>query len=1220
MSIEKKHFKFLIKILFLLFIWSKLFITYALSNTWDLNVDTEYTVSDTNTVMVSWWLWQLKMQLVHEWSITDWAGWALLNQAQDLQVVWNYAYISATTSDAFEIVDISNPVNPIHIWSLSDWWAVLLNAPKDLVIDWNYAYITVRRDDAVEIVDISDPTNPTHVTNITRSTTIQLDWAKWIEKVWNLLYVVANVDDALEIIDVTDPTNPTHIWALADGTRLDWAEDIIINWNYAYISAERNDSIEIIDISDPTNPVFVWELTDWTNWATLNWVSWLALDWNYLYAAASVDDAFEIVDVSDPANPIHIASVPDWTALLNWAENIQIDWNYAFITAAIWDALEVIDISNPVNPIHVTSISNWTALLDWAKGIQKIWDYIYIASDVSDALEIIKITYSNTSPYIIPNNALVYSWSVDKLTDVLWVWNEWIINYQISKDNWTTRYYLNWTTRTTTTAWVLESNTTTEINSEIQSFNWLAWWTWEFMWKAFLISNWTQKVELDSVDIAYTTAWTNEIIDFETPWWYTVTQWTWTRQTVEQYEWLYAIEADNWGIDDTISCFEVVRDIYSDSTITFQRKVSSEANYDYLRFYIDSVQQDEWSWTVDRWTWSYNIWNWNHTFSWCYEKDWSVSDWDDTARVDYIEIKELPAPPVEVTVLDFEIAWWYTVTTNITAEDWFRQQLVVYEWSYALQSADISDDDEVCFERIQDVSSIDTGITFYKKVSSEASYDFLRFSIDGTEQDRWSWEIDWSKETYTLSAWTYTLEWCYTKDWSVSNWDDTARIDIVTLTQDPPIITEVTPVPTPTNDTTPDYTFNTPIAWDISYSWSCTSSTNTWAVVWDNTITFDTLSDWIYTDCTIQVLASPQNSTILNVSNFTVDTTWINITFNNPVDGGSIASSNFNIDISYSDDNWVNTWSIVLQLFEWNGSSYWPDIAPDFVDFTWSTITETWAIYPTLALTWSTQYKIEFSIDDTTWNNSIWTSVFDVLSWDSTPPNIINNFPTNGILYPNSNFDINISYSDTESNINTGSIVMTLKKWDWIDWGSDISWTYVTWNTITSTTAVYNTSKLWFWKYQIYFYIEDSIWNWSSTTTEFYIDEPELIINTWSLDIWTLKDWITKFSTWEFIITVKTVGAWFDLILNKDTQFLNGIVEIIDWDWFEWVWYDKSPYTDTIKLVNSNEIIATESWSINIDWDKNSYLYNIKFWALIWEQQVAWNYSANISFSLDLNY
>ena len=67
-----------------------------------------------------------------------------------------------------------------------------------------------------------------------------------------------------------------------------------------------------------------------------------------------------------------------------------------------------------------------------------------------------------------------------------------------------------------------------------------------------------------------------------------------------------------------------------------------------------------------------------------------------------------------------------------------------------------------------------------------------------------------------------------------------------------PIIAEVTAVATPTNDSTPNYTFSSTEAGTITYGGSCSSST-TIAIAGNNTITLNTLSDGTYSNCTITV-------------------------------------------------------------------------------------------------------------------------------------------------------------------------------------------------------------------------------------------------------------------------------------------------------------------------------------------------------------------------------
>jgi hypothetical protein len=102
----------------------------------------------------------------------------------------------------------------------------------------------------------------------------------------------------------------------------------------------------------------------------------------------------------------------------------------------------------------------------------------------------------------------------------------------------------------------------------------------------------------------------------------------------------------------------------------------------------------------------------------------------------------------------------------------------------------------------------------------------------------------------------------YAVVWSTSQWDTT-----------PPILSRVSSVPTPTNNTTPNYTFSSNESWTITYGWSCSSST-TLAVSWNNTITFNELSDWTYSDCTITVTDAASNeSSPLSVNTFTIDAT-----------------------------------------------------------------------------------------------------------------------------------------------------------------------------------------------------------------------------------------------------------------------------------------------------------------------------------------------------------
>ncbi len=113
-------------------------------------------------------------------------------------------------------------------------------------------------------------------------------------------------------------------------------------------------------------------------------------------------------------------------------------------------------------------------------------------------------------------------------------------------------------------------------------------------------------------------------------------------------------------------------------------------------------------------------------------------------------------------------------------EDWFVSSTESQDGSYGGQSGNIGDSQKstISIDFSCDVAGT---ISFYKKVSSEPNYDYLKFYINGNLQDEWSGEDTWSEETYSASIGSYNLKWEYSKDVSVSNGSDAAWIDNITF-------------------------------------------------------------------------------------------------------------------------------------------------------------------------------------------------------------------------------------------------------------------------------------------------------------------------------------------------------------------------------------------------------------------------------------------------------
>ena len=211
------------------------------------------------------------------------------------------------------------------------------------------------------------------------------------------------------------------------------------------------------------------------------------------------------------------------------------------------------------------------------------------------------------------------------------------------------------------------------------------------------------------------------------------------------------------------------------TTVKFFWKVSSESNYDYVRFYIDGVEKDKISGNTNWAQKTYTVTSGSHTLKWSYTKDGSVSSNSDTGWVDKLELDNSgPADPIAAAVDASSLT--FTLSGN---QNWYvdTSQSQFGGSSVRVPSALNHNQSATMQTTISGVTSV----KFYWKVSSEANYDYLRFYIDGVEQDKISGSTSWAQKTYTVSSGSHTLKWTYDKDYSVSSGSDTGWVDHLEL-------------------------------------------------------------------------------------------------------------------------------------------------------------------------------------------------------------------------------------------------------------------------------------------------------------------------------------------------------------------------------------------------------------------------------------------------------
>ncbi len=129
---------------------------------------------------------------------------------------------------------------------------------------------------------------------------------------------------------------------------------------------------------------------------------------------------------------------------------------------------------------------------------------------------------------------------------------------------------------------------------------------------------------------------------------------------------------------------------------------------------------------------------------------------------------------------DFETGdftkWDWTFSGNA---NWIIDSSTHYDGSYSARSGVITHNQSSSLSITLNCTESGT-VSFYRKVSSEASYDYLRFYIDDVQQDQWCGEEDWTYEAYYVnSSGSHTFRWTYNKDGSENNGSDCGWVDYI---------------------------------------------------------------------------------------------------------------------------------------------------------------------------------------------------------------------------------------------------------------------------------------------------------------------------------------------------------------------------------------------------------------------------------------------------------
>ena len=180
-----------------------------------------------------------------------------------------YAIIAAYYDDGVQVINVTDPARPAAVASISDDDTLELGGAHGVAVfernGSTYAIITASRDDGIQVINVTDPANPVTAGLVSDRGNLKLGGAYGLDvfqKDGSTYAIIAAFDDnGIQVINVTDPDNPTAEGRASDGNpyRLDGALDVAVfekdNNTYALVTALLDNAVQIVDITNPSRPV-----------------------------------------------------------------------------------------------------------------------------------------------------------------------------------------------------------------------------------------------------------------------------------------------------------------------------------------------------------------------------------------------------------------------------------------------------------------------------------------------------------------------------------------------------------------------------------------------------------------------------------------------------------------------------------------------------------------------------------------------------------------------------------------------------------------------------------------------------------------------------------------------------------------------------------------------------------------------------------------------------
>ena len=142
--------------------------------------------------------------------------------------------------------------------------------------------------------------------------------------------------------------------------------------------------------------------------------------------------------------------------------------------------------------------------------------------------------------------------------------------------------------------------------------------------------------------------------------------------------------------------------------------------------------------------------------------------------------------------LDIDNLVFTSQTSRLNNPPWFSQTSITQDGVDALQSGAIGHRNTTCIQTSIDTTALGIGrLSYYSRVSSQSSSDYLVTYIDDKAIQEASGEVEWTLRTHEFTTGSSTIRWCYEKDSFNEANDDAAWLDNFMYIA-PPVLTDIT--------------------------------------------------------------------------------------------------------------------------------------------------------------------------------------------------------------------------------------------------------------------------------------------------------------------------------------------------------------------------------------------------------------------------------------------